>query len=302
METLETTEIKASKIKASKTRLSEYKEKCQRLHALIHEYARRDLAVAFSGGADSALLLKLAVLHGMQQKSQVYAMTASTELHPLEDISLAKRVAEETGAKHVVLTVSELKEAGISDNPQDRCYRCKHYLFQAILKEAGRMGAETLLEGTNADDLLAYRPGLKAIRQLGVQSPLLQAGFTKEEVRRLAGEYGISVADRPSAPCLATRFPYGAPFTVDGLRRVEQGEQILKTLGLYNVRLRIHGEIARIEVDPDNMGKLLANREEMIKGLKALGYSYITMDLEGFRSGSMDVGHLTEYGGEGNGQ
>ncbi len=283
--------------------ITQYKEKCRKLHGIMDGYAGKDLAVAFSGGADSSLLLTLAVLHGKRQNSQVYALTASTELHPLGDISLAKKVAVEAGAIHQVLSVSELEEAGIADNPVDRCYRCKYFLFQRILEEASRLGAETVLEGTNADDLLAYRPGIKAIRQLGVKSPLLQAGFTKEEVRRLAGEYGISVADRPSAPCLATRFPYGASLTREGLCRVEKGEERLKTLGLYNVRLRIHGEIARIEVDPAYMGTLLENREEMIKELKALGYTYITMDLEGFRSGSMDVGiTLTESGGDRNGQ
>lgn len=265
-----------------------YEEKCRLLHGIMDGYTREDVAVAFSGGADSALLLKLAVLHGREQGIQVYAMTASTELHPLGDIAVAEQVAREAGAKHRILYVKELEEAGISNNPVDRCYRCKSYLFQSMIKEAERLGAGLVLEGTNADDLLAYRPGLKAIRQLGVKSPLLEAGFTKKEVRSLAGEYGISVADRPSAPCLATRFPYGTPLTLEGLKQVEQGEEALKTLGFYNVRLRVHGDIARIEVDPAYMGRLLEYREKMTEELKALGYSYITMDLEGFRSGSMD--------------
>ena len=150
------------------------------------------------------------------------------------------------------------------------------------------MGASVVLEGTNADDLSEYRPGLKAIRELGIKSPLMEAGLTKEEVRRLAGEYGISVARRPSSPCLATRFPYWEELTYEKLRQVEKGENYLKTLGLYNVRLRVHGRIVRIEADAEQMGRLVERREEIVGFLKELGYGYITLDLEGFRSGSMD--------------
>ena len=129
---------------------------------------------------------------------------------------------------------------------------------------------------------------MQAIRELGIKSPLMEAGLTKEEVRRLAGEYGISVARRPSSPCLATRFPYGEELTYEKLRQVEKGENYLKTLGLYNVRLRVHGRIVRIEADAEQMGRLVERREEIVGFLKELGYGYITLDLEGFRSGSMD--------------
>ena len=147
---------------------------------------------------------------------------------------------------------------------------------------------QTILEGTNADDLLQYRPGLRALQELEIKSPLKEAGLTKDEVRKLSKEYGISVADRPSSPCLATRFPYGDKLTIEKLNQVEQGEIYLKSLGLYNVRLRIHGTIARIEVDTADIEKLLNHREQIIHHLKSLGYGYITLDLEGFRSGSMD--------------
>lgn len=266
-----------------------YKRKCQRLHEIMEEYTKKDVAVAFSGGVDSSLLLKLAVLHGKPQGSRVYAITADTELHPSEDAAVAKRVAEEAGAAHVLLSIHEMEEAGIEQNPIDRCYRCKRCIFQKLMKHAEELGAAVVMEGTNADDLKAYRPGIRAVEELGVKSPLREAGFTKAEVRQMAAEYGISVADRPSTPCLATRFPYGDTLTAEKMQRVEQGEAWLKELGLYNVRLRVHGEIARIEVDGSEMEKLLEHREKVVEFLKDLGYLYITLDLEGFRSGSMDI-------------
>lgn len=263
-------------------------EKYGRLYELMEEYTRDNVAVAFSGGVDSSLLLKLAVVCARERKSRVIAVTAATELHPSRDEAIAGKVALETGAEHRVLRVQELEQAGVAGNPVDRCYRCKRYLFERIRQEAEAMGASVVLEGTNADDLSEYRPGLKAIRELGINSPLMEAGLTKEEVRRLAGEYGISVARRPSSPCLATRFPYGEELTYEKLRQVEKGENYLKTLGLYNVRLRVHGRIVRIEADAEQMGRLVERREEIVGFLKKLGYGYITLDLEGFRSGSMD--------------
>lgn len=266
-----------------------YSEKCTMLQQLMQTYAKDNVMVAFSGGVDSSLLLKMAVMYAGGQGIKVYAVTADTELHALQDIQIAKQIAEELGAAHIVLKLRELEQAGIRNNPIDRCYRCKKYLFGRIKEKAEELEAFTVLEGTNADDMLAYRPGIKAVEELGIKSPLREAGFTKEEVRRLAKEYGISTADRPSAPCLATRFPYGESLEKEKLVRVEQGEQFLRSMGFYNVRLRAHGDIARIEVDEKDMDKLLENKKGIINYLKALGWQYITMDLEGFRSGSMDI-------------
>jgi uncharacterized protein len=266
-----------------------YSEKCTMLQQLMQIYAKDNVMVAFSGGVDSSLLLKMAVMYAGGQEIKVYAVTADTELHALQDIQIAKQIAEELGAVHIVLKLRELEQAGIRNNPIDRCYRCKKYLFGRIKEKAEELEAFTVLEGTNADDMLAYRPGIKAVEELGIKSPLREAGFTKEEVRRLAKEYGISTADRPSAPCLATRFPYGEALEKEKLIRVEQGEQFLHSMGFYNVRLRAHGDIARLEVDEKDMEKLLENKKGIINYLKALGWQYITMDLEGFRSGSMDI-------------
>lgn len=279
----------------------EYQEKCASLHELMDRYTKRNAAVAFSGGADSSLLLKLAVLHAGENGTRVYAVNVSTELHPSVDAEIAERIAEETGADYISLSVSELDHAGMKSNPIDRCYRCKKYLFGKILETATQLQAEVIMEGTNTDDLLAYRPGIRAVEELRIKSPLREAGFTKEEVRRLAAEYGISAAERPAAPCLATRFPYGEELTVEKMKRVEQGEAWLKELGLYNVRLRVHSsktagkdgavcqEIVRIEVDDCYFHKILERKKEIAAYLKQLGYAYITLDLEGFRSGSMDL-------------
>lgn len=267
----------------------EYTRKCRVLLQLMKQYTKEDVIVAFSGGTDSSLLLKLAVSCAGESGGKVYAITADTELHPVQDVQIAKRVAEETGAVHMVLKICELGQAGIDDNPIDRCYRCKRYLFEKIKDEAGKLQAAFVLEGTNADDIQAYRPGIQAVEELGVKSPLREAGFTKKEIRRLAGEYGISVADRPASPCLATRFPYGVFLNREKLAKVEKGEKYLQSLGFYNVRVRVHGEIARLEVDAADMDMLLNNKNAITEYLKNLGYQYITLDLEGFRSGSMDI-------------
>ena len=270
--------------------MGQYEEKCEKLFQILDKLTKENTAVAFSGGVDSSLLLKLACLRAKKQGTYVYAIAAHTEIHPSGDLEIAKRVAEESGAAFTVLKLRELKEADIVNNPVDRCYRCKKLLFKEIKRKAEELGAKVLIEGTNLDDTKVYRPGLKAIEELGIKSPLKDAGFTKEQVRKLAAAYDISVADRPSTPCLATRFPYGAVLSPEKMKKVEQGEIFLKELGLYNVRLRVHGETAQIEVDEKDMPKLLESRKEVVEFLKGLGYWYITLDMEGFRSGSMDIG------------
>lgn len=270
--------------------MSIYEKKKELLRQRMKEYAKEDLIVAFSGGVDSSLLLKLACDAARETGKIVYGIFLHTMLHPVKEAKEAQRVAEETGAVFRILKIDELEGADITDNPVDRCYRCKRHLFQEILKETQKLKVSRVLEGTNEDDLHVYRPGIRAVRELGIISPLADAGFTKEEVRRLAGECGVSVSQKPSTPCLATRFPYGARISYEEMRRVEKGETYLKNLGLYNVRLRVHGNIARIETDLEDLYIVLKQREELAGYLKKLGYTYVTLDLEGFRSGSMDVG------------
>lgn len=264
-------------------------EKYMKLKLMMDEYTNKDIMVAFSGGVDSSLLLKMACDSAKKKGNHVYAVTLHTMLHPLNELENAQKVAKEVGAIHFIIQVDELQHAGILQNPPDRCYLCKKYLFEEVLKKAHELHVDTIMDGTNEDDLHVYRPGIRAIQELGIVSPLAKSGITKAEVRELATEYGISVSDRPSAPCLATRFPYGTTLSHEKMDMVEKGELYIKALGIYNVRLRIHGEIVRIEVDGQDINKILDHRKEIITYLKKLGYVYITIDLEGFRSGSMDI-------------
>lgn len=269
--------------------MQDYVVKVKKLKEMIASYAEGDIVVAFSGGADSGLILKIACEAAERTGRTVYGIFLHTMLHPAGEAESARKIADEVGAVFKILEIDELQEADIEYNPQDRCYRCKKYLFQSILKEAGKLCADVVMEGTNQDDLKAYRPGIRAVRELRIVSPLAAAELSKDEVRRLAAEYGLSISNKPASPCLATRFPYGTKLSDDAMRRVEQGEKILKEQGFYNVRLRVHGEIARIEVDSSDLQALVERRKEIISGLKKLGYTYVTLDLEGFRSGSMDV-------------
>lgn len=255
---------------------------------LMQEYAKNDIMIAFSGGVDSGLLLAAACKQAAHTGKKVYAATIHTTLHPMEELASAQKTAEEIGAIHLILHTDELKEAHIENNPKNRCYLCKRHLFTMLKAKALEYGVTTILDGTNEDDLHEYRPGIAALQELGIMSPLAKAGMTKKDVRSMAKAYGISAADRPSAPCLATRFPYDTELSYNEMRRVENGESYLKTLGFYNVRLRVHGDIVRIEVDDTAFMELVARRKEINAYLTELGYSYITADLAGFRSGSMD--------------
>ena len=271
-----------------------YTQKKDLLRKRMAEYMTEDVIIAFSGGVDSSLLLKLACDASRVTGRKVYGILLHTMLHPKAELEEAERVAQETGAVFRVLKIDELEGAGIENNPADRCYLCKRYLFGELLREAEQLGVSRILEGTNEDDLHVYRPGIRAVRELGIISPLADAGFTKADVRRLAGEYGISVSKKPSTPCLATRFPYGVRLSYEEMRRVEQGEAYLRSLGLGNVRLRVHDQLVRLEVDRDDMGKIMERREDAAAYLRRLGYVYITLDLEGFRSGSMDEAAVRE--------
>lgn len=271
-------------------------EKLKYLQQQLKTYAQEDVMLAFSGGVDSSLLLWMACEQARQYGTKVYAVTLCTKLHPVGEIQVAERVANEAGAQFKILKIDELEEAQIDKNPVDRCYRCKKHLFGRIKKLAQQLEISVIMEGTNEDDLHVWRPGIQAVKELGILSPLAEAGITKKEIRKLAQEYHISVANKPSMPCLATRFPYGTEISYEKLELVNQAENYLRDLGLYNVRVRVHGDIARIEVDEDSLTCVIENRNSIISYLKQLGYSYITLDLEGFRSGSMDI-YIRKEGG-----
>lgn len=269
---------------------ADFEKKVRKLKQMISEHAGRDMAVAFSGGVDSSLLLKICCVAAGKRGTKVWGITVHTRLHPVSDVGISRRVCRETGAEFLILDVDELEEAGILDNPPDRCYLCKKNLFSRIKAAAEDLHIPVVMDGTNEDDLHVYRPGIRALKELGILSPLAACGMGKEEVRMLAAEYGISVADRPSAPCMATRFPYGTRLDEGELKKVEAGEEWFSRQGFYNIRLRVHGDILRIEVDEEELEKALSMRVSIINRMKELGYRYVTLDLEGFRSGSMDIG------------
>lgn len=270
--------------------ISEYNRSVlDKLCTYFEEHIGEGIGLAFSGGVDSSLLLKVASDIGKQKGCKVLAITFETKLHPHGDLEEAKSIALGFGSIHKTIEVDEFSDPEIMYNPEDRCYRCKNLLFRTLISEAKREGFHFLVDGTNYDDRLAYRPGMRALKELGIHSPLLELGITKAEIRSLAAELGISSSDKPSAPCLATRLPYGTQLDFDILERIDRGEQYIKTFGFYNVRLRLHQDILRMEIDKRDFVKLLEHQEAIITRLKELGFLYITLDLEGFRSGSMDI-------------
>ena len=264
-------------------------EKKEKLQKQLEQYCREDVCVAFSGGVDSSLLLVMAWEAAEKFGNKVYAITMDTVLHPKADLEAARKVLSQTGARHVILTMDELAVPEMKYNPKNRCYLCKKELYRKMLTFASEQNAPLLLEGSNEDDHHVYRPGLLSVRELGVKSPLADCMLTKEEVRELAAEYGIPVAQRPSSPCLATRLPYGAEIDLELLGRIEKAEVFLREKGFANVRARVHGQILRLELDEEQFAVFMEQRAELVDVLKGMGYPYVTLDLEGFRSGSMDL-------------
>lgn len=260
-----------------------------RLEARMRELAAGDICLAFSGGVDSSLLLKAAVDAAEETGKKVYAVTFDSRLHPACDLEIAGQVAKELGGIHQVIQIDELEQADIQMNPENRCYLCKRRLFSCLKEFAEERKITCILDGTNEDDLHVYRPGIQALGELGIISPLAELHITKAEVKALASMYGISVASRPSTPCMATRIPYGMELNYDILARIGEGEAFLREMFSGNVRLRLHKNVARIELDPECLEQAVMKREQVISRLKELGFSYVTLDLEGFRSGSMDL-------------
>jgi len=244
--------------------------------------------VAFSGGVDSTLLLKVA--QDTLGSTHVIAVTALSPLYPERELQGVKELVQALGANHRLIHSNELEIPGFSKNPTNRCYYCKSKLFGELLDLAKEEAIPVVVEGSTLDDDRDHRPGKRAMQELGVRSPLKEADFTKAEVRELSRALGLPTWDKPSFACLASRFPYGEEITEEGLKRVDQAEDFLFGLGFKQVRVRHYGDLARIEVLTEEMGRLMNGslREKVIAHLKGMGYRYITLDLQGFRSGSMN--------------
>ena len=243
--------------------------------------------VAFSSGVDSTFLLR--VVHEELGK-HVVAVTARSHSFPKRELDEAAAFCRTEGVRHVVIDSEEMDILGFAENPPDRCYHCKKELFSKLLAFAHENGLAAVLEGSNLDDDGDYRPGRRAIRELGILSPLHDVGLTKAEIRTLSREMGLPTSDKPSFACLASRFPYGERITAEGLARVEKAEQWLLDagLGLTQLRVRTHGDMARIEVPPDDIPRLAARAAEIAAAFKEFGFAYVTLDLRGYRTGSMN--------------
>ena len=243
--------------------------------------------VAFSGGVDSSLLLKTArdVLG-----RGAYAVTAVTEVHTAAEIKEAKGVAAAIGVPLRVLRASVLDQPAFAANPPDRCYHCKNALFSRFREIARAKGIPFIVDGSNVDDTSDFRPGQRALRELGVRSPLREAGLGKQEIRALSRWLGLPTADRPSLACLASRFPYGTTIGLENLRRVGAAEDVLRKLGFTQVRVRHHGAIARLEIEPGRFPALMKKdvRAKAVRALKKLGWKYVALDLDGYRTGSLN--------------
>jgi pyridinium-3,5-biscarboxylic acid mononucleotide sulfurtransferase len=259
-------------------------ERLERLRGILR--ALGSVVVAYSGGVDSSVLLRVA---HETLGDRALGVIGVSDSYATRELELARAQAASFGAALEVVTTGELSNPDFRSNPADRCFHCKRELFRQLERVARDRGA-SVVDGTIADDLGDWRPGRRAAGESGVRSPLLEAGFRKADVRAAAAHYGLASAGKPASPCLASRIPYGTAITRENLRMVEQGEELLRSLGFAEMRVRHHGDTARLEVPLAELARVLEPgvRERVVEGLRALGYRYVTLDLEGFRSGSLN--------------
>ena len=264
--------------------MAETSAKLDRLRALVGEMG--SLLVAYSGGLDSAFVLKVATdVLG----DRAIGMTAVSPSLPEREKDDAVRIATAMGARHMLVESHEIDDPRYAENPSNRCYFCKSELYPITTRVRDELGIAWVANGTNVDDLGDYRPGLDAAREAGVRSPLVEAELTKAEVRDLAREIGLDVWDKPASACLSSRIPYGVEVTRERLSQIGGLEGALKRLGLRQVRVRYHGEVARIEVAEEELARAFAARDEIVREGKRAGFVFVTLDLAGYRTGSLNA-------------
>ncbi len=261
-----------------------FEEKLKRLQCIISAY--KSTVVAFSGGQDSAFLLKICASVLLPDK--ILAVTAVSATYPQSELSKAKILAKQIGVRLKVIRTAELNNKKFTANSTKRCYFCKQELFSKLIIIAKQNKLDFVLEASSLSDKLDYRPGNIAKRELQIKSPLIEAGFDKEDICRLSKKLGLSSWNKPSLACLASRIPYGVKITASLLKRIDQAERYLKSLDFKQVRLRHYTDLCRIEVNKSDIRRLLNKRQQIVKRLKDLGYNYITLDLEGYRTGSLN--------------
>lgn len=259
-------------------------EKLQHLKSIIR--GCESAVIAFSGGVDSSLVC--AVAHEVLGERAV-AVTAISQTYPPGEIEWAKKAAEHIGIKHITIITNELEDPNFAANPPERCYYCKGELLRKLDGVRRELGFEKTFDGTNFNDFSDYRPGLRALREFGVVSPLAEAGLTKEEVRELAINYGLPNADKPANPCLASRVPFGQEISLQKLERIARGEEFIRSLGFRVVRVRDHGELARVEVGKEELPRVRELENEIVEALKGFGYESAEVDPRGYRAGGANL-------------
>jgi uncharacterized protein len=264
-------------------------EKTQNLHGILKDL--QSVVIGLSGGVDSSLLAKLCL--DILGRENVWVVTGNSKSVMPEELEFCRELAKwlRLDDKHfIIVETDEINDPNYAANPEDRCYFCKHELFGKLTEIAGEVGAKYVIDGSNASDMSDYRPGRKASQELKVRAPLAEAGFNKDDIRSLARELGLPNWNKPSMPCLASRIPYKSKVTVEKLEQIAEAERFLRKLGFRQFRVRHHDKIARIELDDFSLLLKNGTTEQINEHFKQIGFTYVTVDLGGFKSGSLNIG------------